>query len=142
MRGAISIGRESGFPVTEPRILLDSNICIYLIEGLSDEARRRVESCEPGEIVTSAVAYAEVMRGVDVTSRRAIANADALFEVVPVLPFGAKAALEYRHLPFKRHSFDRLVAAHALALALTVATDNEADFTDIPDLKVENWTRT
>ena len=127
--------------MTEPRILLDSNICIYLIEGLSDETRRRVESFEPGEVITSAVAYAEVMRGVDVKSRRAIANADALFEVVPVLPFGAEAALKYRHLPFKRHSFDRLIAAHALALAVTVATNNEADFADVPKLKVENWTR-
>ena len=127
--------------MTEPRILIDSNICIYLIQGLSDEARRRVESLEPGQIVTSAVAYAEVMKGVDIDDRRGVASAEALFDIIRVLPFGAEAALTYRHLPFKRHSFDRLIAAHALALALPVATNNEDDFKDVPGLKVENWTR-
>lgn len=127
--------------MTEPRVLVDSNICIYLIEGLSAVARRCVERFEPGELVTSAIAYAEVMRGVDIANARAVANAEALFEVIPVIPFGAEAALTYRHLPFKRHSFDRLIAAHALALDLPVATNNEADFADVAGLKVENWTR-
>jgi tRNA(fMet)-specific endonuclease VapC len=126
--------------VADPLVLLDSNICIYLIEGLSEAARRRVETFAPGEIVTSAIAYAEVMRGVNPGDPAAVAHAEALFEAIPVIPFGREAALEYRHLRFKRHSFDRLIAAHALALGLVVATDNVDDFADISRLVVENWT--
>jgi tRNA(fMet)-specific endonuclease VapC len=126
--------------MAEPLVLLDSNICIYLIEGFSEEVRRRVERFAPGEVVTSAVAYAEVMRGVDNGNPVAVANAQALFGAIAVLPFGAEAALEYRHLPFKRNSFDRLIAAHALSLKLAVATNNERDFSDVPGLRIENWT--
>jgi tRNA(fMet)-specific endonuclease VapC len=127
--------------MAEPLVLLDSNICIYLVEGLSEAARSRVERFAPGEVVTSAIAYAEVMRGVDIGDPVSLAIASALFEAVPVLPFGTDAALEYRKLPFKRHSFDRLIAAHALALGLALATNNEADFADVPGLRIENWTR-
>jgi tRNA(fMet)-specific endonuclease VapC len=60
---------------------------------------------------------------------------------VPVLPFDAAAAEVYARLPFRRGSFDRLIAAHALALDLVLVTDNVADYADVPGLKVENWVR-
>jgi tRNA(fMet)-specific endonuclease VapC len=44
-------------------------------------------------------------------------------------------------LPFRRASYDRLIAAHALSLDLTLITNNEGDFADVPGLRVENWTR-
>ena len=46
----------------------------------------------------------------------------------------------FHTLPFKRRSFDRLIAAQELALDVILVTDNEKDFADIPGLKVENWT--
>ncbi|MFZ1368469.1 MAG: VapC toxin family PIN domain ribonuclease, partial [Sphingorhabdus sp.] len=42
--------------------------------------------------------------------------------------------------PFKRGNFDRLIAAHALSLGLTIISQNTRDFADVPGLKVENWT--
>ncbi len=123
--------------MTNPAFLLDSNICIYLLEGLSNEARRNLEQCRPGEVVTSAVAYAEVMRGL---SPAATGHAEALFHIVPVLPFDREAAQAYRSMPFRRTSYDRLIAAHALALGLTLITNNVRDFGSVEGLKVENWT--
>jgi tRNA(fMet)-specific endonuclease VapC len=64
----------------------------------------------------------------------------AFIEEVPVLDFDYKAALAYASLPFRRASYDRLIAAHALSHGLTVVTDNVAHFADIPGLRVENWT--
>ena len=127
--------------MAEPRFLLDSNICIYLLGAFSEPARRRVESYYPGEVVTSAVAYAEVVRRVDFTDAAAIADTEALFATIPVLAFDVLAAAAYRRLPFKRGSFDRLIAAHAMALGLTFVTNNEQDFVEVPGLRVENWTR-
>ena len=127
--------------VNSPRFLLDSNILIYLLKALSGPARARVESLYPGEVVTSAVAYAEVMRGVDPQDAGAVADSQALFAAIPVMPFDAAAAEAYRRLPFKRGAFDRLIAAHAMALDLTFVTNNEADFARVPGLRVENWTR-
>ena len=126
--------------MTEPRFLLDSNVCIYLLEGLSDEARARAEQCSPGELVTSAIAYAEVMQGLDPTNERGMADVGAFFRIVEIVPFDGTAAARYSDVPFKRGTFDRLIAAHALALGLTLVTNNERDFADVPGLAVENWT--
>ncbi|MCY1184191.1 tRNA(fMet)-specific endonuclease VapC [compost metagenome] len=64
---------------------------------------------------------------------------DAFVRVIPIIPFDDGAAREYARLPFKRARFDRLLAAHALSLGATIVTNNEADFADVPGLRVENW---
>jgi tRNA(fMet)-specific endonuclease VapC len=124
--------------VADPVFLLDANICIYLLEGKSELASKRVTSCPVGQLVTSAVAYAEVMIGAVRLDR--VDQALAFFAQVPVLPFDATAGDAYSNFPFKRGSYDRLIAAQAVSLGLTVVTSNEADFADVPGLKVENWT--
>ncbi len=50
-----------------------------------------------------------------------------------------RANLERTGQPIGAH--DLLIAAHALALDLTVVTDNEREFSRIDDLRVENWLR-
>lgn len=127
--------------MADPVFLLDSDICIYVLQGLSEPVRRRIEAREPGEIVTSAVAYAEVMRGVERRDAGAAARAEALFRVVEILPFDRRAAEAYFSIPFKRSSYDRLIAAHALSLGLTFVTNNERDFDKVAGLRVENWTK-
>jgi tRNA(fMet)-specific endonuclease VapC len=126
--------------VADPLYLLDSTICVYLLEALSEEVHRRVETCRPGEVVTSAVAYAEVIRGLDPASLDAVAKAEALFRIVPVLPFDREAAVAYRRMPFRRTSYDRLIAAHAYSRGLTFVTNNVRDFRAVEGLKIENWT--
>lgn len=124
----------------DPRYLLDTNICIYLLEGRGGEAvRRRIEAAVRGTLVTSTIVQAEVMIGAD--RRDMPSAADALFAIIPPLPFDQAAAQTYASLPFRRGNFDRLIAAHAISLDLTLVTNNERDFADIPGLRVENWTR-
>jgi len=124
--------------VADPLFLLDSNICICLLKGASDAVRRRVESHAPGELVTSAIVFAEVMMGM--RSLDEAARAEIFFALVTVLPFDRAAAESYVTLSFKRGSYDRLIGAHALSLGLTLVTANERDFLDLPRLRVENWT--
>ena len=125
--------------MADPAFLLDSNICIYVLAGGPPPVRSRFENRVPGEVVTSAIAYAEVIRGL---GRTAVEEhrAARLFGLVSVLPFDQAAAAAYRGIPFRRGRFDRLIAAHALALGLTLVTNNEADFVDVPGLRTENWT--
>ena len=125
--------------MADPKFLLDANICIYILEGRSERAAERFTSCAVGQLVTSAVAYAEVMIGA--VRRDKLDEAASLFEQIQVLPFDAAAADIYAHMPFKRGSYDRLIASQALALGLTVVTSNESDFANVPGLKVEDWTQ-
>ena len=122
------------------KYLLDSNIIVYLTMNSNENVTRRAGECDDGDLVTSAIAYAEVAYGSLNEQPPAIEQLRAFVEEVQVLNFDYKAALAYATLPFKRGSFDRLIAAHALSHDLTVVTHNEKHFADVPGLRVENWT--
>lgn len=123
----------------DARFLLDTNICIYLLDGRGERLRTRVEAHRRGELVTSAIVRAEVMLGAKM--REQIDRAVALFGQIEALPFDVRAADIYAALPFDRGNLDRFIGAHALALDLTLVTNNEREFGDMPGLRIENWTR-
>lgn len=123
------------------KYLLDANTIILLLDGNSPELRDRVTDCAEGEIVISAIAFAEVAVGSWNGKTPSLTALDQFRNRMTIKPFDELAAKTYAQLPFKRGSFDRLIAAHALSLNLTLITDNLKHFGDIPDLRVENWTR-
>ncbi|WP_294290353.1 type II toxin-antitoxin system VapC family toxin [uncultured Sphingomonas sp.] len=122
------------------KYLLDSNIVIGATLAIGEPLRRRMADCNAGDMVMSSIVYAEVAFGCMQAKPPAIAVLHAFVEEVPIVDFDATAAIAYAGLPFRRASYDRLIAAHALALQLTLVTDNIAHFADIPGLRVENWT--
>lgn len=122
------------------KYLFDSNVIIRTLLGIGEPLLRRIADCDEGDIVTSSIAYAEVAYGSHQGKPPAFEKLQAFIEEVPVLAFDYRAARTYATLPFKRASYDRLIAAHALAERLIVVTDNVADFADVPGLNVENWT--
>ncbi len=121
------------------RYLLDSNIIIAAVSGTSEPLLRRLAECDEGEVVTSAIALAEVMLGSKKGKPPSVDRLRLFVSEVPVLDFDYKAALAYATLPFRRGGFDRLIAAHALSHRLTVVTNNAQHFADIPDLGIEDW---
>jgi tRNA(fMet)-specific endonuclease VapC len=122
------------------KYLLDSNIIIRLAMASGDSLRARAAECDEGDLVTSAIALAEVAYGSEQGKPPVLDQLRAFLQEVPVLDFDTRAALAYASLPFRRASYDRLIAAHALSLGLVVVTDNETHFVDVSGLKVENWT--
>lgn len=124
----------------EPRFLLDSDICIYALLGRSEALRHRLSEQPEGAVAISAVTLAEVGVGYGAQIDEA-EELKAFLSQVEVLPFEDSAARAYAALPFRRGSFDRLIAAHAIATSRTLVTNKEADFSDVPQLKVENWTK-
>ncbi|MBL8652294.1 MAG: type II toxin-antitoxin system VapC family toxin [Sphingopyxis sp.] len=122
------------------KYLLDSNAIIALVMNLDARLVARAGECDEGDLVTSAIAYAEVAHGSTRGKAPAFDQLQAFVEEVRVLDFDYKAARAYAALPFRRGSYDRLIAAHALSQGLALVTANEADFADVPGLMVENWT--
>jgi tRNA(fMet)-specific endonuclease VapC len=122
------------------KYLLDSNILIGIAVAQNDKLRANIAECDAGDLATSAISFAEVAFGAMRGKLPLLDDLRVLTDEVDVLPFDEKAALVYAELPFRRASYDHLIAAHALALGLTVVTDNETEFADVPGLKVENWT--
>lgn len=122
------------------KYLLDANVVIHLLIDEFPALSARVADCEVETLAVSSIALAEVALGAANGKPPQMAVLDGFLEEVILLPFDESAARAYARLPFKRASYDRLIAAHALSLGLTLVTSNEADFADVPGLKVENWT--
>lgn len=126
--------------------LLDTNICIDFVLARSQNLVRRIGQSYRHGIGLSAITLAELRVG----TRRPGADPeddrrlDNFVATLTLYPFDRVAADDYgrlaREIAFKRGNFDRLIAAHARSLDLTLVTSNVADFTDVPGLRVENWT--
>lgn len=122
------------------RYLLDTDCSIYAMLGARPVLRARLAECEPGEVAISAINFAEITMGENLGHPPDREVIEDFVDVVPILPFDEAAARAYAQLPFKRARFDRLLAAHALSIGAAIITNNEADFADVPGLRVENWT--
>jgi tRNA(fMet)-specific endonuclease VapC len=107
----------------------------------------RLAALTQGSAVMSVVTYAELRAGLEMQlanraqDERALA---LLISRIPVLPFSQADAESFGVLRAavrdrSRDTMDRLVAAHARSVGLTLVTNNEADFKDYPGIKVENW---
>lgn len=129
-----------------PRYLLDTNMCIYLMKHQPEAVARRFAQCYVGDVVMSAITFSELQYGVAVSAdpARARDNLASLIEDIPVMPFDTDAALAYGPIRLatrdsKKDYLDELIAAHALALGVTVVTNNEKDFAKYPGVAIENW---
>ena len=120
--------------------LIDSDIAVFATTGQFPAIRNRMSERIPGELGLSAISYAEIVLGMEMGKPPTSEALAAFVAIVPVQPFDMDAAAAYAKMPFKRARFDRLLAAHALSIGAVVITNNEADFADVPGLKVENWT--
>ena len=132
------------------RYMIDTNICIHLMQHNPPEVLKRLAKLQLGDVVMSVVTFAELRFGVSRLSGETGEFAQAeealasLIEDVPVLPFDERAGVSYGVLRAavrdrQRNALDRLIAAHALAEELTLVTNNEADFKAYPGLNLENW---
>jgi tRNA(fMet)-specific endonuclease VapC len=130
------------------RYMLDTNICIYLMKHQPPEVAERFAQCFVGDVVISAITLGELEYGVaasdEANRQRNRAALEAFLKEVPAVPFDAGAAKAYGPARMlsrerKRDALDKLIASHAMALDVTLVTNNPADFVVYDKLRLENW---
>jgi len=129
-----------------PRYMLDTNMCIYLIKHQPECVARRFAACGVGEVIMSAITFAELDYGVAMCAKpqQESSKLDALTRLIEVVPFDRVAARAYGTVRLvtrerKHDHLDKLIAAHAIALNVTLVTNNVRDFLPYPGLAIENW---
>ena len=130
------------------KLMLDTNVCIYLIREHPASVLERFAAHPVGDIGMSVVTLAELEYGVAKSSRPA-RNREALEQFVSpleVAPFDRaateaygrlRATLEKKGRPIG--SMDLLIAAHAMSLDVRLITHNVREFGRVPGLHVEDW---
>jgi len=131
------------------KYLLDTNICIYIINERSQDVRVRFEKEVIGDVGISAVTASELAYRVAKTgSARNRAALERFTLPLEIAPYGPQAAAEYGELRARLERrgevigpLDMLIAAHAIALGATLVTNNTGEFRRVSRLRCENWIR-
>lgn len=130
------------------KVMLDTNTCIAIIKRKPSQVLKRLNAYQVGDIGISWVTLAELEFGV-ANSQHFEKNQAALDEFVLPLELAnfdretarvygrVRAMLEKKGTPIG--SLDVMIGAHALALGVTLATNNTREFSRIKGLTIVDW---
>jgi tRNA(fMet)-specific endonuclease VapC len=132
-----------------PRYMLDTDTCSYIMKRSHAEVIKRLQAVPVADVCMSVVTKAELLYGVEVSTRRDQDDAAlaAFLPYVEALDLPDGAAVHYAEIRAdlkKRGAMiganDLFIAAHARALSLRLVTNNIAEFERVRGLALENWT--
>lgn len=127
--------------------LLDTNICIYVINHKPQQVFERFRQYQLGQLAVSSITASELAFGVEKSgSERNKQALKKFLSPLEILPYDEQAIWHYAQLHHDLQSkgqtigsLDMLIAAHALALDVVLVTNNTKEFERIERLKLENW---
>jgi len=132
------------------KYLLDTNICIHIINKRPAAIINTIRSKHPDEISISSITIAELNNGAE-RSQNSLQNRIAIIEfLIPfsLLDFDQRAASFYGKIRMNLESkgtpigpMDLLLASQAVAHGLILVTNNIKEFKRIDYLRLENWLR-
>jgi len=128
--------------------LLDSNICIYIINQNPKQVVDHIKKLKVHQVKLSSISLAELEYGVSKSrnrekNRNALINFASAFDIVDFNDNDAevygliRAELEQKGQVIG--PYDMQIAAQAITRDLMLVTNNIAEFSRIPKLKIENW---
>jgi len=129
------------------RYLLDTNIVSDLVRRPGGLVNVRIAQVGEDSICTSLIVAAELRYGAAKSNSQGLTDRVGLLlsalEILPLEPPVDRCYAEVRHQLTLRGTpigpNDLLIAAHALALDLTLVTANTREFERVPGLRLENW---
>ena len=130
------------------KYLLDTNVCIRYLNGLSSKVRDHLELIQPDEVVLCSVVKAELFFGALKSARpkKNLGSAQRFTGRFPSLPFDDSAAFAYAEIRSTLEKAgtpigpnDLMIAAIAQAQRITLVTHNLKEFSRVPGLELEDW---
>jgi len=130
------------------RYLLDTNVCIGILNGRSEKIRNKIFSIASHEVCIPVIVRYELYFGaaksiVQVPTLSKLEQFLSSFNSLNFDDSSAKMAGEVRALLEKTGRpigpYDILIAAMALANGLTLVTHNVKEFSRIPNLLLDDW---
>ncbi len=127
--------------------LLDTDICIYIINSRPEKVLHRFRQESIGNIGISSITASELAFGVTKSgserNKRALEMFLAPLEIFPfdesvIWHYGKlRATLEKQGIPIG--ALDTMIAAHALALNAVLVSNNTREYSRVEGLHYENW---
>ncbi|HNX76522.1 MAG TPA: type II toxin-antitoxin system VapC family toxin [Candidatus Rifleibacterium sp.] len=127
---------------------LDTNTCIYFLNGRFDSIRERILATPPGKIAIPAIVKAELLLGAYKSSKKTenTRKVERFLEPFAILPFADPETHVYAGIRAELERSGKCVGPNDLMIAAivrhnnaTLVTNNLKEFRQIKDLKLENW---
>jgi len=129
-------------------IMLDTNICIYVLKEHPDSVLTAFEKVK--ELHISSIVYAELWSGIEKSpvklQEKRKEELQHFISLLRVHNWDKSAGKEYakQHTYLKNKgmmigNMDLLIASHAKSLSAVLVTNNTHEFERIDGLQVENW---
>ncbi|ABZ95752.1 VapC-like nucleic acid-binding protein [Leptospira biflexa serovar Patoc strain 'Patoc 1 (Ames)'] len=128
--------------------LLDTNICIYIINKKPENVYQKFKKISLDNIFISSITEFELRYGVQ-KSQKADKNQKTLNEFLGylnVINFDSESASVAGTIRTKLEKkgeiigpYDLLIASQAIASDIILVTNNEKEYKRIKELKIENW---
>ncbi len=129
------------------RYMLDTNICIYVIKRRPLAVQTKLLQHEAQGLGVSIITVCELAYGASKTgSAKNRAALQQFLAPLEVADFDAAAAQAYAQVRSSLEAagtpigpLDTQIAAHALALGVTLVTNNTREFERVKGLRLANW---
>jgi len=130
------------------KYLLDTNICIYIINKRPISVLNRLSNYEIDDIAVSSITVSELEYGINKSTNPDNSRIALIEFLLPfkLIDYDSKAAKEYGIIRSDLEkigqpigAMDYLLAAQAISLDLTLVSNNLKEFSKVKKLSVENW---
>lgn len=127
---------------------LDTNTCIYFLNGKYESLRAKILSTPPNEISIPAIVKAELLLGAYKSQKKKenVEKVEKLLEPFEVVPFFDLISYVYADIRNETEKIGTNVGPNDLLIASIVkfhdgilVTNNVKEFARIKGLKIENW---
>lgn len=131
------------------KYLLDTNIIIFTMKNRPQQVKSRFLEHD-GRISISTITLGELVFGAEHSQQveRNLADIEAMAARLEVLPFDKKAAYHFGQIRASLYStgrpigpYDMMIAGQARSSGLILVTNNVKEFSRVPGLLIEDWSR-
>ena len=128
--------------------LLDTNTCIYFLNGSSENIIARMKELSPADIKLSSITVAELFFGAEksMAKKKNWAIVQSFTGTFEQIPFDARCCQNYAKIRAKLEKsgepigpMDLLIASISITHNLKLVTNNVNEFKRIKSLNLENW---
>lgn len=129
---------------------LDTNTCIFFLNGRSPSVRDKILFISPNLIKISSVVKAELLLGAYKSQYKQsnLEKVEAFLEPFEIVPFDDQASYVYAEIRSKTEASGRnvgpndlLIASVAMAYSGILITNNVQEFRNIEGIEIEDWSQ-
>ena len=128
--------------------MLDTNICIYIIKNRPTSVRAKFQEFHIGELCISSITVSELMYGAYKSQfvEKNLKAIEAFLMPFEIVDYDYIASVEYGKIRAYLEkqgrvigNMDLQIAGHAMALGVTLVTNNTKEFERVTALQLDNW---